>query len=77
MATTETEWQDSEPQSTGERAKEEASRLGDAVQQEAGEVLDEAKDQTRQTIDRGEEPAEGRGEATERPHCRESEGLGD
>jgi hypothetical protein len=50
MATTETEWQESEPQSTGERAREEASRLGDAVQHEAGEVLDEAKDQTRQLL---------------------------
>ena len=48
MATKETEWQDSEPQSTAERAREEASRLGGAVQHEAGEVLDEAKDQTRQ-----------------------------
>ena len=50
MATTETEWQESEPRSTTERAQEEASRLGDAVQQEAGEVLDEARDQTRQLL---------------------------
>ena len=50
MATKETEWQESEPQSATERAKEEASRLGDAAQQEAGEVVDEAKDQTRQLL---------------------------
>ena len=50
MATTETEWQESEPQSTTERAKEEASRVGDAVQEQAGQVFDEAKDQSRQLL---------------------------
>jgi len=50
MATTETEWQDTEPQPPTERAKEEASRVGDAVQREAGQVVDEAKAQTHQLV---------------------------
>ena len=50
METTETEWQESEAQSTTERAKEEASGVGDAAQEQAGQVLDEAKDQGRQLL---------------------------
>ena len=47
MATTNTDTETTQEQSTAERAKEEAARVGEAAKEEVGQVVEEAREQGR------------------------------